>query len=255
MSTWLSCNDEAARQVSNCLEDILSESIGVTAKKVVVKEPHRVLCEAPSRLHNLSIRTSVKIGAYSYLQGGEIARLKEIGRYCSIAPGFNCGVATHPTRWLSTSPFQWDAARSGISGDGYGTTRRTAENDPSSVLPPPTIGNDVWIGLNVIVMRGVRIGDGAIVAAGAVVREDVPPYCIVGGVPAKVISLRFDAPVVDRMLSLRWWQYDAADLSGLPFDQPERALDMLESRISAGLEERRCDHAFSVSGKGIVQRV
>ena len=71
------------------------------------------------------------------------------------------------------------------------------------------IGNDVWIGMNAIILSGVSIGDGAVVAAGAVVVEDVPPYAIVLGVPAKVKGYRFKTEVIQSLLEMRWWDWDA----------------------------------------------
>ena len=70
------------------------------------------------------------------------------------------------------------------------------------------IGNDVWIGLNATILDGVTIGDGAIVAAGAVVTKDVPPYAVVGGVPAKIIKYRFTESQIDFLLKFRWWEKD-----------------------------------------------
>ena len=69
------------------------------------------------------------------------------------------------------------------------------------------IGNDVWIGFEAVVMAGVHIGDGAIIGARAVVTKDVPPYTIVGGVPAREIRKRFDADTIDRLLQLQWWDW------------------------------------------------
>lgn len=69
------------------------------------------------------------------------------------------------------------------------------------------IGNDVWIGYEAVIMAGVHIGDGAIIAARAVVTKDVPPYTIVGGTPAKEIRKRFDAEVIEHLLRLKWWDW------------------------------------------------
>ena len=70
------------------------------------------------------------------------------------------------------------------------------------------IGNDVWIGYEAVVMSGVKIGDGAIIGTRAVVTKDVPPYTIVGGIPARPIRKRFDDAVIERLEALRWWDWD-----------------------------------------------
>lgn len=72
------------------------------------------------------------------------------------------------------------------------------------------IGNDVWIGAYAKIVEGVRIGDGAVIAAGAVVTKDVPPYAIVGGVPAKIIKYRFEEKQIKQLLELKWWNKDIA---------------------------------------------
>ena len=71
----------------------------------------------------------------------------------------------------------------------------------------PVIGNDVWVGMNVIIMRGVTIGDGAVIAAGSVVTADVEPYSIAGGIPAKHIRYRFSKEIIESLLEIRWWDW------------------------------------------------
>ena len=124
-----------------------------------------------------------------------------IGKFCSIACGtkflFNC--ANHTQKSLSTYTFplfyeEWELKKSNIT---------TAWDNKGDIV----IGNDVWIGYEAVIMAGVHIGDGAIIAARAVVTKDVPPYTIVGGTPAKEIRKRFDAEVIQQLLMLKWWDW------------------------------------------------
>ena len=124
-----------------------------------------------------------------------------IGKFCSIACGtkflFNC--ANHTFKSLSTYTFplfyeEWELEKSNIT---------TAWDNKGDIV----IGNDVWIGYEAVIMAGVHIGDGAIIAARAVVTKDVPPYTIVGGTPAKEIRKRFDAEVIEQLLILKWWDW------------------------------------------------
>ena len=124
-----------------------------------------------------------------------------IGKFCSIARGtkflFNC--ANHTLKSLSTYTFplfyeEWELEKSNIT---------TAWDNKGDIV----IGNDVWIGYEAVIMAGVHIGDGAIIAARAVVTKDVPPYTIVGGTPAKEIRKRFDAEVIEQLLIQKWWDW------------------------------------------------
>ena len=124
-----------------------------------------------------------------------------IGKFCSIACGtkflFNC--ANHTLKSLSTYTFplfyeEWELEKSNIT---------TAWDNKGNIV----IGNDVWIGYEAVIMAGVHIGDGAIIAARAVVAKDVPPYTIVGGTPAKEIRKRFDAEVIEQLLIQKWWDW------------------------------------------------
>lgn len=85
------------------------------------------------------------------------------------------------------------------------------------IYSPPIIGNDVWIGSNSVILQGVKIGDGAIIAAGAVVTKDVPSYTIWGGVPAKFIKDRFDEECKNYLQNLKWWDLSEAELRKLSF--------------------------------------
>lgn len=154
---------------------------------------------------NSSIVSS-RIGYASYIaEGAKIAKTT-IGKYCSIGPNVNCIFGKHPSgTFVSTHP-SFFALKTPV-GFTYADRQYFEEfahlhEGKYSI----TIGNDVWIGANVSLMDGVKIGDGAIVAANALVTKDVEPYTIVGGVPAKVIKKRFTDAQIAFLLELKWWE-------------------------------------------------
>jgi virginiamycin A acetyltransferase len=124
-----------------------------------------------------------------------------IGKYCSIACGakFLFTSANHALSSLSNYPFPIFVEEWGL--DWHDIT--SAWDNKGDIV----VGNDVWIGYEAIIMSGVHIGDGAIIGARAVVTKDVPPYSIVGGVPAKEIRKRFDKDKVEKLLALKWWDW------------------------------------------------
>ena len=123
-----------------------------------------------------------------------------IGKYCSIAAEtrFIMNGGNHPTSWLTTFPFP-------IFGKGW----EAAMPQSWPTRGDTTIGNDVWIGYGAIIMPGVTVGNGAIIATASVVTRDVPPYAIVGGNPATVLRFRFDQETIARLERLAWWDWDA----------------------------------------------
>ena len=129
----------------------------------------------------------------------------EIGSFCSISDHVFIGGAEHPLDWVSTSPVFQNTKHSGPA-------KRFAKFDlPKS--KKTVVGNDVWIGHGAIIKAGVKIGDGAAVAAGAVVTKDVPPYAVVGGVPAKVIKNRFTEEVIARLEEIQWWDFPDEEIA------------------------------------------
>jgi virginiamycin A acetyltransferase len=124
-----------------------------------------------------------------------------IGRYCALAEGvrFIMSGADHPMLGPSTFPFGT------FGGDWAETTMDLVMDAPSR--GDTVVGNDVWIGYRALVMPGITIGDGAVVAAGSVVVSDIPPYAIAGGNPAQVIRMRYDEADVDRLLRAAWWDW------------------------------------------------
>ena len=124
-----------------------------------------------------------------------------IGKFCSIASGtkFIMGPANHRISSVTAYPFQ-------VFG-GVWSERTPPHLDQLPRKGDTVVGNDVWIGRESVIMPGVNIGDGAIVAARAVVTKDVPPYTIVGGVPARPIRRRFSDSEIDQLLELKWWDW------------------------------------------------
>jgi virginiamycin A acetyltransferase len=140
---------------------------------------------------------------YHYPINGDTLR---IGKFCSIACGakFLFASANHTQTSVSTYPFpiffeEWDLDIGDVT---------SAWDHKGDII----IGNDVWIGYEAVVMAGVTIGDGAIIGARAVVTKDVPPYTIVGGVPARKIRRRFSDNVIARLLELKWWDWPAEQI-------------------------------------------
>ena len=169
-------------------------------------------------LRNVVTRSNIEVGDYTYYDDPEGAeRFEErcvlhhyefmgdrlvIGRFCAIASGtrFVMNGANHAMGGFSTYPFN-------IFGNGW-----EAGFDPSTWTETSrgdtVVGNDVWIGMDALVMPGVTIGDGAIVATRSTVVSDVPPYAVVGGNPARVIRMRYDGETIARLLAVAWWHWD-----------------------------------------------
>lgn len=147
--------------------------------------------------------THLGVGSYSWAR---MVRVR-VGRFCSIGRAEVGGQGRHPTRWLSTHP----AFYSPLKESGFTfAAERLYDGTPRLTI----VGNDVWIGHGAVVMEGCEIGDGAIVAASAVVTKNVEPYSIVGGIPAKLIRHRFSPDVVEILREWQWWN--------LPLNEIER---------------------------------
>jgi virginiamycin A acetyltransferase len=145
-----------------------------------------------------------------------------IGKFCAIAEGarFIMNGANHAMSGFSTYPFN-------IFGHGWEegfdpeTWHREFRGDT-------VVGNDVWIGMEAVILPGVEIGHGAVVAAKAVVPHDVPAYAIVAGNPAKVVKMRFDRRTIDRLLAVAWWDW--------PVDKISRNLNAIRGADITALE-------------------
>jgi virginiamycin A acetyltransferase len=156
----------------------------------------------------------IVVGLYSYgcFAPGRIDRNTTIGRYCSFAQTSVVLNRNHPTDFLSTTPYLFNSRLGMVEVDAF----------PYSQCE---IGDDVWLGHNSVVTASARrVGRGAVIAAGAVVTQDVAPYTIVAGVPARVVRQRFADDVIEKVEATRWWEWDLGRLRQELASRPELLL-------------------------------
>jgi len=162
--------------------------------------------------------TGATLGDHTFVQKNTAVTNADVGKFCSIAPGVSIGLGQHPAAYVSTHPAFYAATQP--------IAKTFSAANPFQPLSRTQAGHDGWIGQNGLLMDGITIGTGAIIAAGAVVTKDVPDYAVVGGVPARVIKYRFPEDTRARLLKTAWWEKDEAWLGkncGLFLD-PEKFL-------------------------------
>jgi chloramphenicol O-acetyltransferase type B len=195
-------SNEGARDIQNTFRFRLSKidgSVTISMDSKIHKNCH---------ILQGSILNSVVLQSYSYLNKNCVLQNVNIGRYCSIATNVQIGLGNHPTNLLSTSTlfykkkntFGIELIDKDINFSEYKTTN---------------IGHDVWIGSSAIILDGVEVGIGAIIAAGAIVTKDVPPYAVVGGVPAKILKYRFSDEQIQILLESKWWEKEPQEILSL----------------------------------------
>lgn len=177
-----------------------------------------VVMEENVRLYGNCELLNVFIGAFTHVASGAWLLNTDIGRYCSIGDGVHI-LTQQPTKMLTTSPI--------IYGDIFDELAMVATKAQYPVIRKTIIGNDVWIGSGVKIKTGLTIGDGAVIGAGAVVTKNVAPYSVVGGVPAKVIKMRFPPKIIARLNKIAWWQYKLTDYP-LEWDDIDTVLKQIE---------------------------
>jgi virginiamycin A acetyltransferase len=145
-----------------------------------------------------------ELGKHSYTGINTVIMHAKIGAFCSVSWNVSIGGANHDYTRVTQHSFLYN------SHDKLRPLNEPVAYDRFS--DPVVIGNDVWIASGAVITRGVTIGDGAVIAANAVVTKDVPPYAIVGGVPAKVLKYRFSRDIIDLLLILKWWAWSSDDI-------------------------------------------
>ena len=173
--------------------------------------------------------TYSSLGYASYIGKNSVFSHAQIGRFCSIGDNVVLIRAKHPTNeFASTHPaFYSTSTRSSFVDENK---YQDIEEDECGLSL--NVGNDVWIGSNTLIKAGVKIGNGAVIAMGAVITKDVPDYAIVAGVPGKVIRYRFSDDIVSRLLLAKWWEKDISWIrSNAPaFQNVNELLRLLETK-------------------------
>ena len=184
-------------------------------------------------IQRYALMYNTQMGDYTYVGRDFTSWYCKIGKYCSISWNVSIGGANHDYKRVTSHAFLY-APQFGMLDEnqkaGYDRFDNVCE-----------IGNDVWIGANASVLRNVKIGDGAIVAAGAVVTKDVEPYTVVAGIPAKPIKNRFDDETICRLLKIKWWDF--------PENVIQDNFKLLNSKIDNDVLEKLEDIQKSVKNK------
>lgn len=170
------------------------------------------------------------MGDYSYTGYNTVIKHTTIGKFTSISWNVSIGGANHDFRHITNHPFPI-LKRFGIC----------SENEPySSFNDALNIGNDVWIGSNVCVLRDITIGDGAVIGAGAVVTHNVGAYEIWAGVPAKKIGMRFSEKMTEKLLDLKWWD--------MPIETIKENIDLFKDNVTEEIVDKMLFVKNSIGG-------
>ena len=197
-----------------------TRNLKMFVKKKIFQIKYNIKFGEKSRFYNCKFEGDNMLGRYVYLMGSSIGRgtyiafnstiyWTKIGRYCSIGDNVRIGLGNHPINEnISTHPAFYKNVKKSCgftfhndNNDIFNSLRFVNSNKKYVV----EIGNDVWIGANAMIMDGVKINDGAIIAGGAIVTKDVEPYSVIAGIPAKTIKYRFSDEYISILNDFKWW--------------------------------------------------
>lgn len=191
--------ERAAFEQSSALERLRAEHPGCKIMSLNIHDAHLGHGVA---IHPDVTLSRVRMGDFSYVANNSRLTNVEVGKFCSIGQQVQIGLPRHPSKiFVSSYPAFYSN-----NNDACTQSFREDKIFDDSVLATH-LGNDVWIGSNVIIPGGIQIGTGAIVAAGSVVVKDVPPYAVVGGNPAMIIRHRFTDEQINILLASEWWNW------------------------------------------------
>lgn len=218
---------------------------GLNVRKDTLIKPSRLTTfmniEVPVRLEG-GIIYCCDIGAFTYTNYNiYINSVVSIGRFCAFGPNVTIGMPEHSVKSISPHIIfpnydcEWANSFCNYTNNNEQMIEQIKLNQNKELASKNsiTIGNDIWIGGNSIILRGVTIGDGAIIAAGSVVTKNVPPYSVVGGIPATIIKYKFSQEIIKKLLDLKWWEYGPDVLKECDITQTE-TINIIDERINSG---------------------
>lgn len=183
--------------------------------RYIIPKVFRKLLNPPAINHSVLDKTArcdvgcnvsySKMGKYSYIGEYTSLSMVEVGAFTSISSYCAIGGGSHPLHWIAMSPV--------FQGIGIGRMKKKIANHEYQTHQMIYIGNDVWIGGNCLIKGGVHIADGAVIGMGSVVTHDVGPYEIWAGNPARMIRKRFDDETIEKLLKIKWWEWDDETLT------------------------------------------